>query len=400
MALDKTLIIQQIKSYNPSHLIIGYSGGVDSSVLLNICKDLDIPIIAIYVNHNVHSQSLEWQNHCQEICQSHQVRFISHSLDKCPKGESFEAWASKQRMSFFQKIMKDLPNPLLLLGHHQDDQAETFLIQAIRGAGLAGLAGIPYYKKLQFGAVLRPLLDFSKQDIEQFSIQNNISHVYDDSNEDTKYRRNLIRNKVIPILQLANPKISKTLSRSANICAQSNRVLDKLLADKLKVVSKKNRIIISKLAELDSDIQQSLIHFWFKKVTSYSLKNNQVNSIYTAINSESTTGWKLDTNLDYAIYIEYDKLLIRPSTKANQEHSREDITDWLELNINQKIDFENIVVRDRRASDKCKYIGRNKQNKLKILFQELKIPSDQRFKAKVIEQDGKIIAVYPFFICD
>lgn len=400
MTLNKTLIIQQIKSYNPSHLVIGYSGGVDSSVLLNICKDLDISIIAIYINHNIHSQSLEWQNHCHEVCKNLQIRFITHLLEKCPKGENFEAWASKQRMSFFQKIMKDLPSPLLLLGHHQDDQAETFLIQAIRGAGLAGLAGIPYYKKLQFGAVLRPLLDYTKQDIEQFSIQNNISHIYDDSNEDTKYRRNLIRNKVIPILQRINPNISKTLSRSASICAQSNRVLDKLLADKLKIVSKENRIIISKLTESDSDIQQSLIHFWFKKVTSYSLKNNQVNSIYTAINSQSTTGWKLDTNLDYTIHIEYDELVIRSYIKVNKENSTRDITKWLQLNINQKIDFKNIIIRYRKADDRCKYIGRNKQNKLKILFQELEIPSDQRSKAKVIELDGKIIAVYPFFICD
>lgn len=137
MSLDKTQIISQILKHSPSHIIIGYSGGVDSSVLLDITKDLDIPTIAIYINHNIHPDALKWQLHCQTICNNANIDFIAHSLDQAPKGESFEAWASKQRMDFFIEIMSQYSSPILLLGHHLDDQAETFLIQAIRGSGLA-----------------------------------------------------------------------------------------------------------------------------------------------------------------------------------------------------------------------------------------------------------------------
>ncbi|MDE4948971.1 tRNA(Ile)-lysidine synthetase, partial [Francisella tularensis subsp. holarctica] len=87
---------------------------------------------------------------------------------------------------FFQKIMQQYSKPLLLLGHHQEDQAETFLIQAIRGSGLAGLARIPHYKELHHGGVLRPLLKYSKIDNEGFAKLNNISYIYDDSQEDIK----------------------------------------------------------------------------------------------------------------------------------------------------------------------------------------------------------------------
>ncbi|WP_150466527.1 tRNA lysidine(34) synthetase TilS [Francisella sp. SYW-9] len=399
MSIDKTLVSNEIKKFSPSHIIIGYSGGVDSSVLLNITKNLDIPVIAIYINHNVHPNALEWQTHCQKTCDKYNVEFINHLLEQVPKGESFEAWASKQRMSFFQQIMKNYPNPLLLLGHHLDDQAETFLIQAMRGSGLAGLAGIPYYKKLNIGAVLRPLLKYKKSDIKVFAQQNNINHIYDGSNLDTKYRRNLIRNEVIPILQQVNPNISETLSRSANICGQSNNILNKLIAEKLAHISHSKNIIIAKLISLDDDIQKSIIHFWFKKVTSQSLKNKQVKDIFLGVNN-STTGWKININQQYDICIEYNQLLIKDVLKPTTfSANHTEILKWLKDKTKKGYDLSKLTIRDRQSDDKCKYLGRNKANKLKVLFQELKIPASQRSNVKVILYDEKIVAVYPFFIC-
>lgn len=398
MSIDKTLVISEIKNLSPSHIIIGYSGGVDSSVLLNITKDLNIPVIAIYINHNVHPSALEWQAHCQITCKEYDLQFISHSLEQVPKGESFQAWASKQRMSFFQQIMKNYSNPLLLLGHHLDDQAETFLIQAIRGSGLAGLAGIPYYKILNTGAVLRPLLNYKKEEIETFAKQNNINHIYDDSNLDTKYRRNLIRNEVIPILQQVNPNISKTLSRSANICGQSNNILNKLIAEKLNQISQNTNIIISKLVSLDEDIQKGIIHFWFKQNTSLSLKNKQVQDIYLGINNAST-GWRININQLYDVYIEYDQLLIKDASTTTFLANHTEILEWLKTQTNKDYKLDKLTIRDRQANDKCKYPGRNKANKVKVLFQELGIAASQRSKAKIISYAGKIVAVYPFFVC-
>lgn len=398
MSISKSLVLNEIKKFSPSHIIIGYSGGVDSSVLLNISKELDIPLIAIYINHNLHRDSLKWQIHCQKTCQRYNLQFISHSLDKAPKDESFEAWASKQRMAFFEKIMQRYPKPILLLGHHQNDQAETFLIQAIRGSGLAGLAGIPYYKKLHHGSVLRPLLNYNKIEIEEFAKLNNITHIYDDSNEDTKYRRNLIRNKIIPILQQVNPNISETLSRSASICAESNNILQKLLAEKLQSISQNTTIIISELIKLDDDIQKSLLHLWFKQNTQQSLKSKQIKDLHLAVNNASTA-WKIDINNNCQIHIQYNQLMIRYTAPAT-DVSKEAIISWLIENLNKKIDLTKIVIRDRKPDDKCRYHGRNKANKLKILFQELQIPATDRSKAKIILNDQRIIAVYPFFVCE
>lgn len=400
MSLDKTQIISQILKHSPTHIIIGYSGGIDSSVLLDITKDLDIPIIAIYVNHNIHPDALEWQLHCQTTCRNANIKFITHSLSHTPKGESFEAWASKQRMDFFIEIMRQYSSPILLLGHHIDDQAETFLIQAIRGSGLAGLASMPFYKQLNHGGVLRPLLDYTKKDIQQFAKQHNIDYIYDDSNEDIKYRRNLIRNQIMPILEQINPNISKTLSRSAKICAESNNILQKLLNEKLQKISKENSLIISELLTLDKDIQKSLIHHWFKETTNQSLKNKQIEEIHKALNSDIHTGWQFDINQQYQISVEYNHLIIKNNNLIDLSSGDKDIIEWLKKKWNKDFNAEEIIVRERQTTDKCRYQGRNKTNKLKVLFQELKIPASERSKARVILLNDKIIAVYPFFICN
>ncbi|MCL4120628.1 UNVERIFIED_CONTAM: hypothetical protein GTU68_023342 [Idotea baltica] len=402
MTICKHSIISKTLEFNPSHIIIGFSGGIDSSVLVNIFKETKIPIIAIYINHAIHPDANSWQQHCNNICDEHNIAFITHKLGKVPKGESFEAWASKQRIAFFEQQMAKCPAPILLLGHHQDDQAETFLLQAIRGSGLAGLAGIPYSKKLKHGFVLRPLLEYSKSDIENYAKVKQIKHIYDDSNEDSKYKRNLVRNEIIPILKQVNPTVNKTLARSASICANSNSVLNKLLAKELDIIcNKDNEVEVKLLAKLDNDIQQSLLHLWFKKNTNLSLKHSQVISIIKTISGSVYTGWYININECLVASIEYNLLKIKYLEKNIIEFDKTTIQQWLGKNLHlNKSQLTNIVIRDRSPDDKCRYIGRNKPNKLKILFQELKIPANQRAKARVIELENKIIAVYPFFICD
>ena len=402
MNIDASFIVKQILKYNPSHLIIGYSGGIDSSVLLDICKNINLPVIAIYINHNINKDAEQWQNHCENKCGSLNIKCISHKISQAPKGESFEAWASKQRMSFFQAEMANYSNPLLLLGHHQDDQAETFLLQAVRGSGLAGLAGIPRYKKLQAGAVIRPLLSHTKAEIETYAKLHNISHIYDDSNKDIKYRRNLIRNQIMPILEKINPSISETLTRSASICAKSNNLLTTLLSKELENIVIEDNILIDKLINLDEELQQSLLHLWFKSITTISLKNSQIEDISHSLNNpNTTTGWQININDKYSIYLEYNLLKINTyQINTICETDKETIIAWLKAKFDSIIDTDKLIIRDRLSSDRCRYIGRNKPAKLKILFQELQISEPKRKNIKIIELNRKIIAVYPFFSCD
>lgn len=395
-----TKTLAAVLKHKPSVIVVGYSGGVDSTVLLHLCRSLKTKVIAVHINHHININSDKWQEHCRSNCEDYGIEFISNSIGTKPNGENFEAWASKQRMQFFQGIMSKYDNPLLLLGHHRDDQAETFLLNAIRGCGLAGLSGIPYYRKLEYGAVIRPLLDHSKIEINDYAISNSIKHIHDDSNDDNSYRRNLIRNEIIPELQRLNPSISKALSRSATICSESNRVLDKLLSKELLNISTGISIDIDKLFKHDKDIQKSIIHLWFKKHNKVILKNNQVNNIVDALDSnKDSTGWIIDIGQSLQVTIEYNLLVINSIIPSNIGVDKHAIITWIENKLGIKYDTQDLVIRDRESTDRCRYIGRDKNNNLKTLFQELKIPSRVRSRSKIVTYDDKIIAVYPFFVC-
>lgn len=393
-------IIKEISHLKPSHIFVGYSGGIDSSVIIEIVSQINnIPVTAIHINHAINHNADSWENHCRTVCSNKNIQFISHKLEKAPKGESFEAWASNQRMAFFEKQMSAFDNPLLILGHHLDDQAETFLIQAIRGAGPAGLSSMPKLKKLNHGYVFRPLLDTPRKNIEEFALQNKVIWVDDDSNENIKYQRNFIRHKIIPLLKEINPSINQTLTRSANLCAKNYNILLKLLKEQLSYLLENDQIILEKLINLDTDIQESILHLWFKENTGISLKANQIESIINALNTTATTGWQVSIN-DYNLCLTYNKLsILKQSDTLPHSSNKESIINWLKVNNISNISFSNIIIRDKKPSDKCRYMGRNKENKLKILFQELNIPAAERDFAKVIELEDKIIAVYPFFIC-
>ncbi|MBK2004547.1 tRNA lysidine(34) synthetase TilS, partial [Francisella orientalis] len=174
----------------------------------------------------------------------------------------------------------------------------------------------------------------------------------------------------------------------------------KLLKEKLQKISKDNNLVVSELLTLDNDIQKSLIHHWFKEATNQSLKSKQIKEIHKALNGDIHTGWQLDINQQYQISVEYNQLIIKNNNLIDLSSDNKDIIEWLKKKWNKDFNAEEIIVRERQASDKCGYQGRNKANKLKVLFQELKIPASERSITKVILLNDKIIAVYPFFICN
>jgi len=391
--------IKKLQEFKSDAIIVGFSGGLDSSVLFYLASQIKTQIIAIHINHNISPQADKWQKHCQETANKYNIEFIAHKLNKCPSQESFEAWARKQRMKIFEKELRKHTKPLLLLGHHQDDQAETFILQALRGTGLNGLSAMPSYKKVQTWTICRPLLEFKKQDLYDLAIENNITWVEDDSNRNPKYLRNFIRHHIMPELDKIQPQVSKTLSRSASLCASSNKILQTLLDDKIKSLIKDNYSLdLEQFNNLDSNLKAHLFHSWIKNNTKKSLTQTQTLQIIKSLQM-ATTGWRYIINNDFEIKVEYNFLKICRKNIQEVNVNRQEILKWLAENLEQYFDEKKIIIRKRKAQDKACYKGRNKKNKLKNLFQELKIPKDKRLYAKIIEYKSEIIAIYPFFVC-
>ncbi len=210
---------------------VGFSGGLDSTVLLSALaqQQATLPglLHAVHVNHHLNPDSDAWQKHCQEFCNSLQIPIFCRDVSIQPvKGQSPEAVARKQRYQVYHQVVQQ--DDMLLLAHHMDDQMETFLLQALRGAGLRGLAGMPFVTAFNPGYVARPLLGFTRKEIRAWAELQNLTWLDDPSNLDERYDRNFLRNRVIPVINQRWPSAALTMARSAGHCSETLAILEEL----------------------------------------------------------------------------------------------------------------------------------------------------------------------------
>jgi tRNA(Ile)-lysidine synthase len=211
---------------NPA-LVLALSGGVDSIVLLHALsisrKTLPFKLSAHHVHHGLSVNADAWADFCTDFCQKLTIPLtVSHVKINKNNGLGIEAAAREARYAALQTDT----NSWLCLAHHQDDQAETLLLQLARGAGVKGLAGMAAVDVKR--KMLRPLLDISRAEIEAYATQNNLNFVVDESNADTQFDRNFMRHEILPTLQKQYPSVAQTLARSAQNMAAANDLLDEL----------------------------------------------------------------------------------------------------------------------------------------------------------------------------
>lgn len=218
------------------HLLVGFSGGLDSSVLLHQLITLreqqsELRLRAIHVHHGLNPLADGWVQHCQQQCQRWQVELtvVRVTLDACEQG--VEAAARTARYQAFSASLQ--PGECLLTAQHQDDQCETLLLALKRGSGPAGLAGMPDKGRLGANLHLRPLLSHTRLQLEAWAAQHRLSWIEDDSNEDVRFDRNFLRQRVIPELSARWPHFGRAVARSAMLCGEQEQLLDELLAESL-----------------------------------------------------------------------------------------------------------------------------------------------------------------------
>ena len=204
-------------AYRPSAFLLALSGGRDSMALLQALTlqraQLSAPLVACYVNHGWSAAGAEWGVFCQREAAARGVPCDIVTLDWQAGQGNAEARARALR---YQALAARLPpRGVLLTAHHRDDQAETFLLQALRGSGLDGLAAMPARRTFADGEHWRPLLDVPRAVIEDFVAAHHVPYLDDPSNDDPHYARNRLRLEALPALRDAFPQADATLARSA-----------------------------------------------------------------------------------------------------------------------------------------------------------------------------------------
>lgn len=204
--------------------VVGYSGGLDSTALLAALQALNLPqpILAIYVHHGLSPLADSWLVHCQAQCDEWGVEFRVARVSVQNAGFGVEDAAREARYQAYRQELE--AGDVLLLGHHRDDQAETLLFRLLRGAGPRGLGAIVRERPFAEARLLRPLLGFSKAELEAYVRSRNLDWVTDDSNSDEVFDRNFLRQNVMPLLASRWPGFTERWQHTAEACQAADRL--------------------------------------------------------------------------------------------------------------------------------------------------------------------------------
>lgn len=248
---------------------IAYSGGMDSTVLLHLMTSLQktagFKLQALHVDHNLQSDSALWSSHCQDICDQFGValKTIALNLD-C----SSESAARSARYQWMREQIE--ARSILMTAHHQQDRAETFLFNLMRGAGSAGLSSLRSLRSFYTASLARPLLGFSKSEVLDYAQNHNLKWIEDPSNRDTRYSRNDIRQNVLPVLTEFREDAVQNIARAADNLERENALMREVaIADLVEVREQAKHpqdqsyaLCTDDLAFFSAARQANLIRFW------------------------------------------------------------------------------------------------------------------------------------------
>ena len=243
-------------------VLVSVSGGVDSVALLILLNELDLfQLITVHINHKLRQESDFDEQFVKDMARDLNIPFRSKSLDPKSKSrkQSLEEWGRKERYLFLKNTLKKDKGHWIMTAHHANDQAETILMNLSRKSGVAGLRGISKEKD----KVLRPLLNFTKTDILNFSKEIGLPFQEDKTNHDNTVPRNFLRNKILDTWENEFPEVIQGISRSSNLFCDWSDGLDymisKFIISDLKVRDKKIVIPCNLLKTIPSIVKIRLI---------------------------------------------------------------------------------------------------------------------------------------------
>lgn len=257
-------------------IAIAYSGGLDSSVLLHVAHAWAnvhcIELFAFHIHHGLSPNADGWLSHCERESAALGVNFDARRIHiSTSSGDGIEQAARHGRYAALGDLCRAHDVPLLLTAHHLDDQAETVLLQLLRGAGVAGMSGMEQVSDapgLVGGVspqIARPLLALSRADLEQYAARHRFAYVDDESNADIRYARNALRNEIVPALTQHFPGFQQRVARSADHSRAAQRLLEELAASDLRVCAEGDCIDIDRLRQLSDDRMDNMLRHWFAR---------------------------------------------------------------------------------------------------------------------------------------
>jgi len=412
--------LRQLPAAERCHLAL--SGGLDSCVLLHLLTSLreQLPwrLQAIHINHGLQVVADVWQAHCETLCQEYGVPLQVVRLSLAPgSGESVEAVAREARYRAFAEHMA--PGDLLLTAQHRDDQAETLLLQLLRGSGPAGLAAMPVQSRFFAGWLVRPLLDVSRADLERYAREHRLKWEEDPSNRDQRFDRNFLRHRVMPLLKERWPAAAQTLARAARFSGEL-LVLAREEAEEDLARARRSGggdLSIGSLRAFDSIRLRNLLRHWIVSTGAPLPNSRQLARIEREAvrgRPDATplilwSGWQVRRYRDL-LRLERIPAAFDPSVSFAWPEGETlglpgDLGRLVAETAADGIDRERwfaarVEVRFRQGGERCLPAGQAHHRPLKKLFQEWGVPVWERSRIPLIYLDGELAAIPGRLVCE
>jgi tRNA(Ile)-lysidine synthase len=419
--IELTRFRQHLQSLGPGYqqgpLLIAYSGGVDSHVLLHLCHRLEIPLRAVHVHHGLQAQADDWARHCERTCAALEIDIAILRVDAThATGESPEDAARKARYSAIGREIRR--GECLLTGHHAGDQAETLLLQLMRGAGAAGLAAMPASKS--FGACWhgRPLLGTSREDILAYANAHSLSWIEDPSNTNTDYDRNLMRQNILPLLNQRWPSVEKNISHSAQLQQESLELIESLARLDLIAASTDDPAVLSiiHLQALSRTRQLNLLRYWLRqrggRAPSRNLLLQLVDSLLPAVeDARPLIQWDDSEIRRYqqGLYLlpgntdDYSHLVKQWDGRSNIQlgrYIRVHAALGCQPGLDMRVLEEPLSLRFRQHGERIQLSGKAHHQRLKKLMAEAGIPPWQRARVPLLYVNDELACVCGYWLAE
>ena len=401
-------------SKKPVDVSVALSGGIDSLVILHALSELKLKLklklSAIHINHDLSKNADDWLAFCHKECKKLGVPFVSEKVNIKPNlSMGIEAAARKSRYQSLEIHRKGI----LVLGHHQNDQAETLLLQLFRGSGLNGLAAMPSFDKER--NIWRPLLKINRTAIKSYAEENNLNFIEDESNSNSKFDRNFLRNEILPLIQTRYPNIINTISRSSENIAEGLN-LHKAIAKEdanLYFTGNKERLSLSMLKVLEKERVINLIRWWLDVNKQLMPSKKTMSELYNQIkNVKKDALLNIDISKTMTIKAYHDELfLVEKTTKIVPYELIWRGEEIVELPGNSKLIFKKslgagfslskigsktLIIQNRNGGESFKPKKNQPTRTLKYLLQTSNIPPWKRQLMPLIFSENDLVAVPNF----
>ena len=382
---------------NNDTIIIGLSGGPDSMCLLDIVLKIKKKprIICAHINHNIREESKEELNFITEFCQKKQLTLETTTFDKKSENEDYnELELREKRYKYFGELMKKYNAKYLFTAHHGDDLIETILMRISRGSNLKGYSGFQTESNKNGIEVIKPLIFVTKDEIQKYNEENNITYVNDKTNDSDEYTRNRYRHHVLPFLKKENKNIHLKYLKFSRELKKYYDFVDSIVNEEISRRYDKKILDITEFYKLDKLIQTKIVEYilddnYYDNL--YLVNDKHVNMILDIINNSRPN---IEINLPDNLFIqkEYNRLKISRNKPQKIEYKQPIVEETI-LPNNKKISIveesnitNNYCTRINSKEIKLPLFVRNRNNGDKMIIKNMETPK----KIKDIFIDSKL----------